>query len=246
MINIAVPLLLGVGVFFLFNLLLFPGHWIIALIVGQIAAIALFFILARLTMKKVTATIELANEELIKGQFDRAINILEGGFKYRYRHPFVAAQLNSQIGVIYYYKKDFKKAEEYLAKGIASHYIGQCMLGILYMKKKDEKKMNRVFKSATRLSGKESIVWSLYAYCLSSLGKKTEAIEILNKGLKRLPNDENIKANLAALQNNQKMKMRAYKEMWSIFMLEKTIVRQEPPKFVRGGGGGGIRKIYRR
>lgn len=243
MINIAISLLFGVGTFFLLHFTL-PGHWVTGIILGQIAAIAVFFLLAKLIMKKVTAVIEQANEELTKGQFDRAINILESGFKYQYRHPFIASQLNSQIGVIQYYKKDLKKAEEYLAKGIASHYIGQCMLGILYMKKKDEENMNKAFKAATRASGKESIVWSLYAYCLSSLGKKDEAIEVLNKGLKRLPSDENIKANLTALQNNQKMKMRAYKDMWSIFMLEKTIVRQQPPKFVRGGGS--VRKVIRR
>jgi tetratricopeptide (TPR) repeat protein len=241
MINIAISLLVGSGIFLLF---LFFGHWIIGIILGQIAAIALFFLLAKLTMKKVTAIIEQSNEELTKGQFDRTIDILESGFKYKYQHPFVASQLNSQIGVIHYYKKDFKKAEEFLKKGIASHYIGQCMLGILYMKKKDEENMNRAFKAATRASGKESIVWSLYAYCLSSLGKKNEAIEILSKGQKRLPSDENIKANLTALQNNQKMKMRAYKEMWSIFMLEKTIVRQQPPRFVRGGGS--VRRMYKR
>jgi tetratricopeptide (TPR) repeat protein len=244
MINIIISLLVGIGIFLLSQFVL-GWHWIIGIILGQIAAIAVFFLLAKVMMKKITAIIELANEELTKGQFDRAISVLESGFKYQYRHPFIASQLNSQIGVIHYYKKDFKKAEEYLKKGIASHYIGQCMLGILYMKKKDEENMNKAFKAATRASGKESIVWSLYAYCLSSLGKKNEAIEVLSKGQKRLPGDENIKANLTALQNNQKMKMRAYKEMWSIFMLEKTIVRQQPPRFVRGGGGG-VRRIYKR
>ena len=243
MINIAISLLVGIGIFLL-SQFAFGGHWVIGIILGQIAAIAVFFLLAKLIMKKVTAIIELSNEELTKGQFDRAINILESGFKYKYQHPFIASQLNSQIGVIHYYKKDLKNAEEYLKKGIASHYIGQCMLGILYMKKKDEENMNKAFNAATRASGKESIVWSLYAYCLSSLGKKSEAIEALSKGQKRLPSDENIKANLSALQNNQKMKMRAYKEMWSIFMLEKTIVRQQPPRFVRGGGS--IRRLYKR
>jgi len=244
MINIAISLLAGIGIFFLSFLLALPGHWVIGIILAQIAAIAVFFLLAKLTMKKITAIIELSNEELTKGQFDRAVNVLESGFKYKYQHPFIASQLNSQIGVIHYYKKDLKKAEEYLTKGIASHYIGQCMLGILYMKKKDEEKMNKAFKAASRASGKESIVWSLYAYCLSSIGKKNEAIEILSKGLKRIPNDENIKANLTALQNNEKMKMRAYKDMWSIFMLEKTIVRQQPPRFVRCGGG--FRRLYKR
>jgi len=57
-----------------------------------------------------------------------------------------------------------------------------------------------------------------------------------------VPKDENIKANLKALQNNQRMRMRAYKDIWPAFMLEKNIIRQQPPRFARGGG----RRSYRR
>ena len=241
MINIFISLCIGVGIFYL--IFYFGLHWAIGMILGTLAAIGVFFLLAKLIMKKITAIVEASSVELTKGQFSRAIIVLEKGFKYKYRHPFIAAQLNSQIGVTYYYKRDLKKAEEYLKKGIASHYIGQCILGILYMKKRVVEKMKKAFKAATRASRKESIVWSLYAYCLNTVGKKDEAIEILNKGLKRLPKDENIKANLKALQNNQRMKMRAYKDIWPAFMLEKNIIRQQPPRFARGGGG---RRSYRR
>jgi len=241
MINIIISLAAGTGVFFLgFYLGL---HWAIGAVLGTLVAIGTFFLLAKLTMKKITALVELSSMELSKGQFERAIAILEKGFQYKYRHPFVTSQLNSQIGVTYYYKKDFKRAEEYLKKGMSSHYIGQGILGILYMKKRETENMRKAFNAATRTSGKESIIWSLYAYCLNSLGQREEAIRVLNKGLKRLPNDENIKANLLALQNKEKMKMRAYKDLWSVFMLEKTVVRQQPPRFARGGGG---RKFYRR
>ncbi len=242
MINIFISLCIGFGIFYLFFYFL-PLYWPIGIILGILAAGGVFFLLAKLIMKKITVIVEASSVELTKGQFSRAIILLEKGFKYKYRHPFIAAQLNSQIGVTYYYKKDFKKAEEYLKKGIASHYIGQCILGILYMKKKNVEKMKKAFKAATRTSRKESIVWSLFAYCLNTMGKKDEAIEILNKGLKKLPKDENIKTNLKALQNNQRMRMRAYKDIWPAFMLEKNIIRQQPPRFARGGGG---RKSFRR
>ncbi len=241
MINIIISLLVGVGIFFLCTQ--FALHWAIGMSLGTLSAIGIFFLLAKFIMKKITVIVEASNVELTRGRFDKAISVLEAGFRYKYRNPFIASQLNSQIGVIYYYKKDFKKAEEYLKKGIASHYIGHCMLGVLYMKKKDIENMKKVFKATARASGKESIVWSLYAYCLNHVGKKEEAITVLNKGLKKLPSDDNIKANLRALQNNQKMKMRAYKDVWPVFMLEKTVVRQQQqPHFMKGGG----KKFYRR
>lgn len=241
MIHIFISLILGLGVFFL---LFSFGFTITGIILGNFVAFGVFILLSKIITKKITTIVEASSAELTKGQFDKAIAILEGGLKYKYRHPFLAAQLNSQIGVTYYYKKDVQKAEEYLKKGIASHFIGQCILGVIYMKKKNLEQMKKTFILATRASGKESIVWSIYAYCLNSLGLKDEAIQILNKGHKRLPGDEIIKANLLALQNNEKMKMRGYKELWTIFMLEKTIVRQQASPFQRGGGG--VRRIYRR
>ena len=99
MINIFISLIIGVGIFSLF--FYFGLHWAFGTVLGILAAVGVFFLLAKLIMKKITVIVEASSVELTKGQFSRAIILLEKGFKYKYRHPFIASQLNSQIGVTY-------------------------------------------------------------------------------------------------------------------------------------------------
>jgi len=225
MINIGICIAIGLGIFILFSYLGF--HWILALIIGNIAALVSFFILSKMIVKKISAILEASNKEVSKNRMDQAISIINNGFKYKNHHPFITSQLNSQLGVIYYCKRDIKKAEIYLKKGISTHFIAQCMLANIYIKRNEIEKMDKVFKSTLRTNSKESFVWSMYAYCLDKAGKRDQAIAVLNKAQKKLPNDEKIKRNLRSLQNNQKVKMKSYKEIWPLIMQEKIIVKQK-------------------
>ena len=67
---------------------------------------------------------------------------------------------------------------------------------------------------------------------MNRIGEKQEAIKILNKGLKKLNKDELIQDNLLALQNKKKMKMRAYGDQWRQFMLDKTVIRMQQPRYM--------------
>ena len=64
----------------------------------------------------------------------------------------------------------------------------------------------------------------------------------MNKALKKAGNDERLKTNLEALQNNKKMKMQVYGDVWYQFHLEKTgaMIRKQT-KAIQGR-----RKIVRR
>lgn len=224
MINIGISIAVGLGIFILTSY--FGFYWIIGLIIGNIGALATFLILSKMIVKKISVILEASNNEISRNRMDQAISIINDGFKYKNHHPFIASQLNSQLGVIYYCKRDIKKAEIYLKKGISTHFIAQCMLANIYVKRNETEKMDKLFKSTLRTNSKESFVWSMYAYCLCKIGKRDEAITILNKAQKKLPNDEKIKRNLRSLQNNQKLKMKSYKEIWPLIMQEKVIVKQ--------------------
>jgi hypothetical protein len=62
---------------------------------------------------------------------------------------------------------------------------------------------------------------------------REQAIEILNKGLKVCEGDERLATQRTSLQNNKPMKMKVYGEQWYQFLLERPIIRQEPPPFAR-------------
>lgn len=232
MLNIFISLisgtLIGGGLYFL------QVHYAIDIPVGLGAGIAVFYFLSKRITGKLTLLMEQVNKQANKRNIDGAIEVLKQGYKYRWIHPFVKSQIDAQIGTMYYYKKDYDTAYDYLKKGLSSHYIAKGMLAIIYMKKKNTEKMIESFEIAVKAASKESLIWALYAYCLNRIGKREEAIEIINKGLKKNPDDERLLANLKALQNKKTMKMKMYGEMWLQFMLDKMpVVRQNVPQFAR-------------
>jgi hypothetical protein len=112
------------------------------------------------------------------------------------------------------------------------------------MKRNKKEKMRETFEKAVRWSSKESLLWSLYAFCLNEGGDSGKAKEILARGLKKIPGDERIMHNLEALNEGKKMKMRSYGDMWLQFHLEKqsVIMKQQAAAF----GGAAKRRIIRK
>jgi tetratricopeptide (TPR) repeat protein len=225
LISISVATAVFAGLFYL------KLHWGIALALAVVAMMVTNFLLGRRINKAVSGLMEQVSQDLKNGKMDRAIRTLEGGMKYGRYQFFIRSQLQAQIGVIHYLKKDFNNAFPFLKKAFSRHWIAQGMLGILYMRRKDKENMTKTFKRAVRSSPKEGLLWNLYAYCLNRMGDKAGAIQALVKAQKKLPSEERIRNNLINLQNNKKMKMKQYGELWLQFHLEKMPgnVGRRPP-----------------
>ena len=85
-------------------------------------------------------------------------------------------------------------------------------------------------------NGKESLLWNLYAYCLSEECKdNSKAIQILEKGLKKLPGDSHITENIENLKSGKKMKMRSFGDQWYQFHLESLGQLQKHQMAAMGG-----------
>jgi tetratricopeptide (TPR) repeat protein len=213
-----------------------------ASIAGLVVFSLVYFLLARYVIKKIGVLMETAQRELQAGRAERAVHTLEGGFKYAPWQFYIKGQLNSQIGTVLYLKRDFAAAFEYLQKGFVRHWAGMGMLGICYMKRNKTGKMIETFDKAVSANKKESLLWSLYAYCLDNIGERDRAVAVLEKGIKKTGGDERLQVNLDALKEGRKMKMRAYGDVWYQFHLEKpgAIIKQQT-KAIQGR-----RKIVRR
>ncbi len=218
--------------------------WLISLVVATPVFLAAYFLIARYVMKKVMAIMETANRDLQGQRVDKAIRELQSAFPYGKWQFYVTGQVNSQIGVIYYVKRDFSNAFPYLEKSFVKNWVAMGMLAITYMKRNKKEKMRESFEKAVRWSPKESLLWSLYAYCLNEGGDIGKAKEILSRGLKKLPGDERISHNLELLKEGKKLKMRSYGDMWLQFHLEKqsVIMKQQAAAF----GGAAKRRVIRK
>lgn len=198
---------------------------------------ATFILISRFVMKNVMASIEVAGKDLQAQppRFEKAVRELKEALKWGNWQIYVEGQLRSQIGMIYYMKRDFSNAFPYLEKSFFKNWAAMGMLAICYMKRQKKDKMISVFNKAVQWNGKESLLWSLYAYCMNESNEPSKAKEILAKGLKKIPGDLLIQENLTCLEHGKKMKMRAYGDIWFQFHLESLGALQKYQMAAMGG-----------
>src|ERR1039457_2283353 len=202
--------------------------WWGSVMIALVVLIGVFLLFSRITMKKVTAALETAGKDLQGQRFEKAVRELKDALnKYGKWQIYVEGQLNAQIGMVYYMKRDFSNAFPFLEKSFFKNWGAMAMLGICYMKRQKKAKMIETFEKALQWTPKESLFWNLYAYCLVECGETGKAKEALEKGLKKLPGDIHIKDNLENLQHNRKMKMRHFGDMWYQFHLESVSAIQK-------------------
>jgi tetratricopeptide (TPR) repeat protein len=219
--------------------------------VAFVVALGLFFalnyFLSKRVIKKVEALMAHVSRDLQNQRFDKAIKTLKSGFSLGKWQFFVKSQLNAQIGSIYYLMRDDENAFAYLKEGFSKHWVAMGMLAVIYMKRKQKELMAETFEKAVKGSPKESLIWSLYAYCLLKEGDREKALEVLARGLKKIPDDDKLKANMTAVANKEKMKMKNYGDMWTQFYLEKVppAAGQKIPHYLQALSGG-RRRIIRR
>jgi len=194
-----------------------------------------FVLFSRITMKKVMSALETAGKDLQAQRFEKALRELKDTLPLGKWQVYVGPQINSQIGMIYYMKRDFSNAFPYLEKSFFKNWVAMAMLAICYMKRQKKDKMIATFDKAVQWNSKEPLLWNIYAYCLMETGEPTKAREILEKGLKKIPGNVNLAENLENLKQGKKMKMRAFGDMWFQFHLESVAALQKHQMASMGG-----------
>ena len=231
MINLVWGLLLAFAVTLLL-VLLKVSLWL-GVPLGLLAGFGLYFYLGRQTRTQLEGIFDRATEVLKKQQFDAAIEIMKEGYKLAPKQFMVKGSIDGQIGVIQYVRRKNDEAEPLLKSASIRHYIAKVMLAILQWKRGEKQRAKATFDLALRTGKKESLLYAVYAYVLNEMSERSAAIEVLNRGLKACSGDERLLTNRSLLQNNKPMKMKVFGEQWYQFMLERPVIRQEPPPYAR-------------
>ncbi|WP_026939249.1 hypothetical protein [Holophaga foetida] len=208
-------------------------HILISLPLGIIAGIGLFIYLGRRVQGELEKIFNRAGELLKKQQFDPAIAIMKEGYRFSRWQFLVKGSIDGQIGVIQYLRKKNEEAEPLLRSAAMNHYIAKSMLGILQWKRGEKAEARKTFELAMKSGKKESLVYAVYAYVLMEMRERDKAIEVLGRGLTFCKGDDRLQSNLTLIQNNKPMKMKVYGEQWYQFLLERPMLRQEPPPYAR-------------
>jgi hypothetical protein len=129
-------------------------------------------------------------------------------------------------------KKDFEKARPYLDAAFVRSWDAKLMLGVLVSGALDPKKVKKheltlapvddLLEKTVRFADKQGLLWSTWAWLHWTNGDTAKALSILARGKEKLgEGDQHIAANIAALQNDKKMKMKGYGDAWYSLHLEE-------------------------
>ena len=231
MLNLLLGLGVAIGVVLVLALLKIQ-LWI-GIPLGIIGGLALFIYLGRKVQAELESIFNRAAELMKKQQFDPAIAVMQEGYRLAPKQFMIKGSIDGQIGVVQFLRKKNEEAEPLLRSASFQHYIAKAMLAILQWKRGEKKNAKETFNLALKSGKKESLLYSVYAYVLNEMKERDQAIAILNKGLKICEGDERLLVNRNQLQNNKPMKMKVYGDQWYQFMLERPMLRQEPPPFAR-------------
>jgi tetratricopeptide (TPR) repeat protein len=200
---------------------------------GLLSGAALFIWLGRRVQQRIEAIFTRAGELLKKQKWDEAIAVMKEGYAYSRQQFLVKGSIDGQIGVVQYLRQKPEEAEPLLRSASMQHYIAKGMLGVLQWKRGEKKAARETFDLALKAAKKESVLYAVYAYVLNEMGDRDRAIAVLNDGLSKCKGDERLATNRNLLQNGKAMKMKVYGEQWYQFMIERPMVRMEPPPYAR-------------
>ncbi len=220
MLTIIASLLFGfaVGAVFRFSHLVhsLPG----AITPAVIAVVAAAILIMRRVGQRVQPVVEEAQRHLQGGRRELALKSLKQALGFRAWHPLLAGQIHAQIGALEYANGDYDAAISELEHASMRPWEAKAFLACAYFKKHDEAKLKKAFEVAVSVGKKESLSWTLYAWCMVARGKKDEAAEILQRALKAIPGDQRLHTNLELVQQGKKMKVAPYAERWASFGLD--------------------------
>ncbi|MFN8010408.1 MAG: hypothetical protein U0P81_03295 [Holophagaceae bacterium] len=227
-------LLAGLGLALLVSVLFgWLTSWWVGVIAGLLSGAALFIWLGRRVQQRIEAIFQRAGELLRKQKWDEAIAVMKEGYAFSNQQFLVKGSIDGQIGVVQYLRQKPEEAEPLLKAASMQHYIAKGMLGVLQWKRGERKAARETFDLALKAAKKESVLYAVYAYVLNEMGDRDKAIAVLNDGLARCKGDERLATNRNLLQNGKAMKMKVYGEQWYQFMIERPMVRMEPPPYAR-------------
>jgi len=161
-----------------------------------------------------------------KVKVDKAIKMLEAALPLGKWQFMVEGEIYGQIGMIKYLFKDVDGAQQAFKKASKRNYLALAMQAAIAYQKKDFEQMTLAFEEAVKAGKKEGLVWAAYAWCLQQQKQADKAIKVLARGVELNPTDDKLKGALTALQNDKKLKMKAWEPMWWQLGLESPPVPQ--------------------
>jgi len=236
-----INLLLSLAVAFLtaIGIRLANFSWAAAIIPSTLLFVGGYILLARRTAKRFQAILAEVQAELQniqattpreqKTRVDKTLQKLEAARPLGRWQFMLEKELEGFLGMVRYSLREEGVAKTHLQKaGVRNFYASAIQAAIAY-KNKDTESMRKHFELAVKYGKKESLMWAAYAWCFLQLKEKQKALAVLSRAVKLNPTDEKLKTALQAVQNDKRLKMKAWEPAWWQLGLEMPPTPQMSP-----------------
>ncbi|MCB9675861.1 MAG: tetratricopeptide repeat protein [Alphaproteobacteria bacterium] len=219
MYNIAISTVAGLAVFALASVWLGP---IAGIIPALIVMIGVMYGLSRRTAAQVEAEMQRIVPLLQNRQIPEALALLDD-VKGRYGpwQLLLEGQIDSQIGMIDYLQLKFDDALPKLEKGKWRNWSALTCIGCIHWRKGAKEAAYKELSDAASVAGKESIVYLVWATLLTRDGERQRALEVLDQGLKEMPDSEHLKNLHKVVANKKKINTKVFPQTWYQFFPEE-------------------------
>lgn len=208
---------------------------------GTLVMAGLYVVLGRRTFMQLQVVMQQVQAELSsmspnkkeqQVKADKAIKLLEGALALGRWQFLIEGEIHGQIGMIKYLFKDYEGAMASFLKTGPRNYFARAMQAAVLFQRKDFGGMEKSFEDAVKHGKKEGLMWAAYAWCLLQNKQSDKALKVLARGVEANPSDEKLKTALTAVQNDKRLKMKAWEPMWWQLGLEQPAMPQ--PQFYQG------------
>jgi len=212
------------------------GHWIAGFLPAVLALFISYFLLARRTSSQLQAVLELTTKALQRQRVDDARRLLDGARSLGRWQFLVEAQIEAQLGALAYLERDFGRARKHLEKAFSRNWSAQGMLASIYFREGEVDKAVERLEKASGFAKKEALFWGLYGYILAQSKRQDEALAVVARGLKVMPDNEALKGLQKAISNRRKIRMKAFGQSWYSFFPEQFPARRYQHQAQQGRG----------
>ncbi|MBX3468120.1 MAG: hypothetical protein KF878_14710 [Planctomycetes bacterium] len=210
----------GFALSIVLGLLVLPEKpaYILGPFLGLLAFVPTVMLLSRWIGEKVRPFFEAAQRHAQTGNLAQAVQSLEGALAWRRWQLFLEQQVNTEAGLLLYAQGDEKKAIERLRRGYPKVSTGHLVLGAMLYRGGSLEEAQKALELGIRYNKKSPILYNVLAWLLAKEGRRDAAMDALSRALKADPADEPTADNLKRLQNDKRMNMKPFGDLW--FMLK--------------------------
>jgi len=218
-------LALGVVTFVLVAVFFDPLAAVVpAMMVLLIALVALLLRVKR----KVDAEMQGIVPLLQRRQVAEAQRYLEG---LRARHarwmPLLNGQVDAQLGMIDYLQLKFDEALPRLEKGKWRNWMALGCIGAIHYRKGRHEQAWTAFQKAVDIAKKEPMAYVVFAVLLNRAGMRDRSLEVMNAGLKVLPDNKLLKDLKSKIANKKRIKTSKLGDSWYQFFPEELAAQAQ-------------------